>query len=79
MSSVYPNQPESGVPPAYQNAPPAAQPQPMGGTVVVGQQPATNVTIVQQAQPVRPASYLALAIVTTIFCNLVFGKFHLLP
>jgi hypothetical protein len=48
--------------------------QPQQAPVVVGQPASTNVAIIQQGGPVRPSNYLALAIVTTICCNLVFGK-----
>ena len=43
-------------------------------TTVIGQPPATNVTVIQQAAPIRPPNYLALAVVTTICCNIVFGN-----
>ena len=34
-------------------------------------------TIVQAAPPPRPANYLTLAIITTILCNILFGKFDI--
>lgn len=44
-------------------------------TVLVSQPAAPNVTVIQTGAPPRPANYLALAIVTTICCNLIFGEF----
>ncbi|CAH1788804.1 unnamed protein product [Owenia fusiformis] len=52
----------------YQQAGYAAGPQ----TVVVQPGAPTHTTIIQQAAP-RPSNYLALAIFTTICCNIIFG------
>lgn len=70
--------PQQPPPPPYAAGP---TPQPMAtpmmnmaNTTVIQQQPAVSTNTVILQSPIRPASYIGLAIFTCLCCNPLFGK-----